>query len=515
MDEAARAESLVFDFLADDGAAIYINGVEVLRYNLAGTRGDGSLTPDRLTLVNGDEGGYTSILVDLAAFPGLVVNGANSIAVEVHQVMPDSSDLGFDLGLAVVRTPVSGTPGALVNDADADGNPMSASLVDGPFHGTLDFADDGSFTYTPDSGFTGVEQFSYVARDASSASAPTRVTINVGGGNMPPSAADDRYRVLRGGSLVVDAASGVLANDSDPNGDVLLAQIGMPVNGSLTLNADGSFTYTPAVGFTGTDTFQYIASDGQFQTAPATVTLRVLPQIDPINSVPGAAMDRYQTPFDAPLNINSDAGVLANDSDAEEQVLIATVVEAPRHGALDLAANGGFVYRPLAGFHGTDSFTYRADDGNTSTPPAVVLLEVLSAGAAQSETTSWLAGDANRDGVVDAADVTFVLKHQFTRLGMAAYDPAADINGDGRVNVRDAVALRNQIGSQPSANAIVRTALVPTAVDSVLAASDNRQRLRAGRKLGTPIKLTTADIDRTALSVSTRQSRSTVGRRLA
>jgi VCBS repeat-containing protein len=405
--------------------------------------------------------------------------------------------------------------GVLANDLDVDGDTTSASVVAGPFHGTLDFNDDGSFTYTPNTGFTGVDQFSYVARDASSASAPTRVTINVGGVNLPPTAAHDRYRVTRGQPLVVDAVAGVLANDSDPNGDALSARISAsPANGTLVLNADGSFTYTPGDDFTGMDVFQYTVGDGQAQTTPTTVVLNVRLPVDPINSVPQAVLDRYQMPFDASISVSPEGGVLANDMDAEQQPLVATLVVPPRHGTLELGFGGYFRYEPLPGFHGTDSFTYRADDGNTAAAPAMVLLEVLPPGAAQSETTDWLYGDANRDGLVNAADLTFVLRHQFTRLGMAAYDPAADINGDGRVNIRDAVLLRNQLAAPPSAGAIVRTSLVANAVDAVLTASDDRQRLRARRNVAESIAPATTDVDAAVLSVSKRPSRAAIrGRR--
>ena len=506
--DAQRVEWLAINLLADDGAAIYLNGVEVLRFNLPGTLGDGALRSDTLTVRTGIENRYSTLLFNPAAFPGALFNGTNTIAVEVHQAQPDSSDLGFDMALAALlgTGSVSDTPGVSANDADADGNPLSASVVDGPFHGTLDFDEDGSFTYTPDAGFTGVEQFSYVARDATSASAPTRVTINVGGVNLPPAAAADRYRMTRGQAFSVSAAGGVLANDGDPNGDPLLAQIvAMPANGSLTLNADGGFTYMPAAGFTGIDSFQYTASDGMSQTAPVSVVLNVRPTADPINSIPQAMMDRYHTPFNpAPpgFTVSPVDGVLSNDSDTEEQPLVATLVAPPRHGTLDFAADGGFLYRPLVGFHGTDSFTYRADDGNTSTPPTLVVIEVLLGGPARSE--PLLAGDANHDGVVNAADVTFVLRHSFSRLGMSAYDPAADIDGDGRVNARDAVILRNQLASQPSAGAIVRTSLVPTAVDSVLAASDSRHRLRARRGDPNTANVISADVAKSITSASTR-----------
>jgi hypothetical protein len=370
----------------------------------------------------------------------------NTVAVEVHQTDSPSLDLAFDLAIEATRRPAI-SHSVLANDFDPESNEMTANVVAGPFHGMLQFNDDGSFDYTPDAGFTGVDQFSYVTRDAVSMSVPTRVVINVGGVNLPPAAAQDRYRVTPGLPFTVSAASGVLANDSDPNGNALTAQIlTPPINGTLVLNADGSFTYTSGDDFAGIDTLQYTASDGISRTAPVSVVLNVRPPADPINSVPHAVLDRYQMPFDASISVNPDGGVLANDSDAEGQPLVATLVAPPRHGTLELGFGGEFSYQPLAGFHGTDSFTYRADDGNTTTAPTMVLVEVLSPGAAQSERKFWLASDANRDGRFDAADVTFVLRRQFTRLGMADYDPAADVNGDGRVSMKDAIAVRNLLG---------------------------------------------------------------------
>jgi hypothetical protein len=215
-------------------------------------------------------------------------------------------------------------------------------------------------------------------------------------------------------------------------------------------------------------------------------------------------MDRYQMPFDAAISVSPESGVLANDADAEEQPLYATLVAPPRHGTLELGTGGDFRYQPLAGFHGTDSFTYRADDGNTATPATMVLIEVLAPGAAQSKTTEWIYGDANRDGRVDAADVNFVLRHQFARLGMAAYDPAADIDGDGRVNVRDAVLARNVLAAQAAPGAVIQRALAPRAVDSVLEAADDRLRLRARRAIAEPVDPILADSAQTAVLTAPR-----------
>lgn len=78
------------------------------------------------------------------------------------------------------------------------------------------------------------------------------------------------------------AAPGVLGNDTDIDGDALTAVLVTgPTHGALTLNANGSFTYTPAVNFNGTDSFTYKANDGTADSGTATVTLTVTPVNDP------------------------------------------------------------------------------------------------------------------------------------------------------------------------------------------------------------------------------------------
>jgi hypothetical protein len=81
--------------------------------------------------------------------------------------------------------------------------------------------------------------------------------------NGAPTAVADSYSVLSSGTTVISATGGVLGNDSDPEGDTLTASlVSGPAQGSLTLNSDGSFSYTPGGGFAGTDSFSYLAADG-------------------------------------------------------------------------------------------------------------------------------------------------------------------------------------------------------------------------------------------------------------
>jgi hypothetical protein len=352
--DATRIVAAELHLLHDDGIAVYLNGVEVARRHLAPGAGYRALATS--TVFGNDENAYFRETID----PAILASGTNTLAVELHQVALDSSDVSFDLRLAATLRPdtLPATPGVLANDTDADADSTAASLVAGPFHGTLDFNPDGSFTYTPDANFTGVDQFAYVARDANSASPPTRVTINVGEVNLGPTAVSDLYLAASGQTLVIPPAAGPLANDYDANGDPLSAMVfEPPEHGTLVLAPDGGFSYTPADGFTGQDAFRYVATDGSLDRGVASVTLEVRRAADPINSIPSAAGDRYEIASDAHLIVAGTSGVLANDSDPEERPLSAAVVAPPRHGTLEFSDNGAFSYSPLPGMHGTDSFT--------------------------------------------------------------------------------------------------------------------------------------------------------------
>src|SRR5205823_4564450 len=134
---------------------------------------------------------------------------------------------------------------------DANGDTLSAVLVSGPSHGSLALNANGSFTYTPTAGYTGGDSFTYKANDGQLDSNVATVSLTVS--NDAPFASNDNYAAQKNTPLTV-AAPGVLGNDTDANGDALTAaKVSNPSHGAVTLNADGSFTYTPATGFTGID----------------------------------------------------------------------------------------------------------------------------------------------------------------------------------------------------------------------------------------------------------------------
>lgn len=295
--DAARITHLTFDALIDDGAAFYVNGREILRRNLPGAVGDNSLTTNTLAPAAGDEDNYQSIVVGLANFPDLLVDGLNTIAVEVHQTAPNSSDLGFDLSLVATVMPPPVFADVLANDFDPDGDAVVASLFSVPQHGTVDFRSDGTFVYTPAPAFAGVDTFAYTASDGSEESDAAMVTISVE--HLPPVAVPDAYTTDEDTPLNVAANAGVLANDSDTQQHALTAiLVALPKHGELALNADGSFLYTPEANFHGQDQFIYRSNDGSLDAAAAVSIV-----VNSVNDVPMTTEDVYAMSFGDSLRV--------------------------------------------------------------------------------------------------------------------------------------------------------------------------------------------------------------------
>ena len=231
-----------------------------------------------------------------------------------------------------------------------------------------------SFGFTADSSRTTVT-FTDVSAGPSLADLlldSIRVSGPAGAPNTVPLAAADSYSLNQNSPLVVPA-NGVLTNDSDADSDTLSAVLDAgPSNGTLTLATNGSFTYTPAPGYTGSDSFMYHANDTLSDSNVVTVSLSVAV----INTAPVAQAETYSTNQNTALVTNAAAGVLANDTDAQSNPLTAVLGTGPSNGTLSLSPNGSFTYTPATGFAGSDSFTYRANDGNLSSNLATVSISV-------------------------------------------------------------------------------------------------------------------------------------------
>ena len=305
-----------FTFKANDGAAesnVATVSVTVTAVNHAPVATDASVTtaedtPIAITLPATDSDGDTltystttspthgilgTIVGNVVTYtPDANFNGSDAFSFMASDGTLDSNIATISISVTAVNdapvalddsygtsedTPltVAAASGVLANDSDVDGDSLTAALVSGPSHGTLTLSADGSFTYTPEADYSGSDTFTYKASDGSLESNSATVTINVGSADETPTGVADSYSTDENTALT-QAAPGVLSNDTgDSDGDMSAALVSGPAHGTLTLNADGSFTYTPATDYFGPDSFVYTANDGANASSDTTVTIRV------------------------------------------------------------------------------------------------------------------------------------------------------------------------------------------------------------------------------------------------
>ncbi|QKS29606.1 MAG: tandem-95 repeat protein [Candidatus Accumulibacter similis] len=474
--------------------------------------------PQHGTLNVGSDGGFTYL-------PDADYSGPDSFSYLAHDGQADSNVATVTLTVTPVNdapvatddaftlsedTPISVLPsGVLANDSDIDSATLTAALVSGPQHGTLTLGSDGGFTYVPDADYVGPDSFSYVANDGQADSNIATVTLTVTLVNDAPVATGDAFTLAEDTPLNVPP-SGVLANDSDIDSATLTAAlVSGPQHGALTLGSDGGFTYRPDADYSGTDSFSYLAHDGQADSNIATVTLTVTP----VNDAPVATDDAFTLAEDTPLNVPP-SGVLANDSDIDSAALTAVLVSGPQHGTLNLGSDGGFTYRPDADYFGPDSFTYLAHDGQADSNIATVTLTVTPVNDAPVATDDAFtlaedtplsvlpSGVLANDSDIDSATLTAVLvsgpQHGTLNLGSDGgftYLPDADYFGP------DSFSYLAHDGQADSNIATVTLTVTP--VNDAPVATDDAFTLAEDTPLSVPpsgVLANDSDIDSAALT---------------
>ncbi|MHC4542386.1 MAG: Ig-like domain-containing protein, partial [Planctomycetota bacterium] len=187
---------------------------------------------------------------------------------------------------------------------------------------------------------------------------------------VPPISLPDEETIHMG----VPVTGNVLDNDTPPEGKTLtVILLDEPQHGELTAFdwETGDYTYEPDPGYVGTDTFTYIATDGEFYTEPILVTITMA------NTLPTLGPDAVATNQGVPILIN----VLANDADADLDPVSVDSFTYEGAGTLVLNPDGTFSYMPPEGFAGQDGFTYYATDGqlDAELPGATVSITVIPA----------------------------------------------------------------------------------------------------------------------------------------
>ncbi|HEX8275256.1 MAG TPA: Ig-like domain-containing protein, partial [Longimicrobiaceae bacterium] len=322
--------------------------------------------------------------------PAANYNGPDSFTYKANDGTSDSNVATVTLTInAVVDVPVAtndaystaedtplsvAAPGVLGNDSNPESGTLTSVLVSTTTNGVLSLAADGSFTYMPNANFSGTDQFTYKANNGGDSNVAT-VTITVNAVDDLPTAVADAYTTDEDVALNV-AAPGVLGNDTDPESNALTAVLVTgPAHGTLTLNANGSFTYTPAADYFGADTFTYNANDGAGDSNTVTASITV----NPVNDAPVAGADAYNALGNVQAGIPA-SGVLGNDTDVDnpgtDLSIVAATVSSNNGGTAVLSADGSFTYVSAAGFNGSDSFSYTVMDTEGATATGTVTMTV-------------------------------------------------------------------------------------------------------------------------------------------
>ncbi|MFN8285574.1 MAG: Ig-like domain-containing protein [Chitinophagales bacterium] len=265
-----------------------------------------------------------------------------------------------DIYVSCVDTPI--VKNFLTNDIDIDGPAkVYNGTVFGPFSGTLTSVQvNGNFTYTPPVSFNGVDSFAYIVCDNGTPNlCDTGVVIlDYSCTNLPPQANNDSYTTPEDQTLTV-TAPGVMANDIDPDGGPITVQTPAVVNvahGTLTLNANGSFTYTPATNYFGQDTFTYRICDAPDVPVKCDTAIAVI-TVTPVNDPPVVPDSIITTPEETPKTLCLPiTDVEPGDFHA------ASVLCNPVNGTVSNVTvnNTGahtvcFTYTPSTNFNGSDS----------------------------------------------------------------------------------------------------------------------------------------------------------------
>jgi VCBS repeat-containing protein len=250
-----------------------------------------------------------------------------------------------------------------LKSTDADKDPITYFMVNNTSNGNITVNHDGSFIYNPADGFTGNDTFTYRAMDWKGNGNICTVMINIHPPNHLPEAENMTFRLAENENITGE----LLATDAD--GDNILYQIvNKSLNGTITLNIDGTFTYTPRIGMIGNDTFTYLANDWQGQSNLGSISL----EIYEFNHPPVAQNISIATFKNKPYIGSFKA------TDIDNNKLTFKIVNNTHHGTIKILKSDKFIYTPKTSFIGNDNFTYYAYDGKNQSNTVIVSINVTN-----------------------------------------------------------------------------------------------------------------------------------------
>ncbi len=476
--DAPLATNLSRQVNEDTTVAVQLQGSDVdgdaLTYTIASQPLNGILSgtaPDLTYTPNADFTGLDNFTYRVN--DSSLSSGIATVSITVNEVndapVADTLALQTDEETAVV---------AVLAGSDADGDSLTYTIASQPTNGTLS-GSAPNLTYTPNTNFSGNDSFTYQVNDGVLDSNIATVTIAVNTINDVPVAQDVTAQTNEDTTATIN----LVATDADQDG-LTYQVVTQPQRGVLT-GSGATLTYTPTPNYFGTDTFTYRANDGTADSNTATVTVT----INPVNDSPIAQNITVQTAEDTA------AAITLIGSDSDSAVLTYSVVTQPSNGSLSGTAPN-VSYTPANNFSGSDSFTYRVNDGLINSSIATVSITVTAVndapvaqnitGAVNEDATVLLTLSAN-DSDADPLTFTVVTQPQNGTLsGTGAeqtYTPNPNYSGvdsftysanDGTATSNTAIATItvNPVNDAPVAENTVATIPVNQVATINLTATD-------------------------------------------
>ena len=261
----------------------------------------------------------------------------------------------------------SGTEDAQVSGTlvatDVDSATLTYALGTQAAHGTVVVNADGSFTYTPNADFNGADSFTFLANDGEADSNIATVNLSIAALNDAPVAQDGSAS----GTEDAQVSGTLVATDVDSA--TLTYSLGTPAaNGTVVVNTDGSYIYTPNADFNGADSFTFLANDGEADSNAATISLSIAALNDPPAAQDSSASGTEDTPV---------AGTLVA-TDVDSEGLTYRLGTPAAHGTAVVNPDGSYTYTPNPDFNGSDSFTFIANDTAADSNAATVSLSIAA-----------------------------------------------------------------------------------------------------------------------------------------
>jgi VCBS repeat-containing protein len=394
-------------------------------------------------------------------------------------------------------TPVSGQIAA----SDPDGDPLAYAVTTAPTHGSVTVNPDGSYTYTPNAGFNGADSFTVAVSDGNGGTTLVVIPVTVTAVNDVPVASAPPATTAE------DTPVGGQITASDADGDPLTYAVTTPpTNGIVTINPDGSYTYTPNANFNGADSFTVTVSDGNGGTALVTIPVTVTP----VNDAPVASAPPATTPEDTPVS----GQVAASDADGDP--LTYAVTTAPTHGSVMLNPDGSYTYTPDANFNGADSFTVTVNDGNGGTTLVVVPVTVTPVNdvPAASAPPATTAEDTPVNGQVTASDadgdpLTYAVTTPPVN-GVVTVNPDGSYTYTPNANFNGADSFTVTVSDGNGGTVLVTIPVTVTPVNDAPVASAPPASTTADRPVGGQVTATDVDGDPLTYAVTTAPTHGSV-----